>query len=84
MGKYLLVLIVLLSGCANYTYKKTTVEGTQCEVTTRSSREVESAAIYVGENCEMFSFATGLTEDQSEILGEVVKKLPALGGNLLH
>lgn len=77
--KYSILFVFLLSGCANYSYEKTEVDGSSCKVETRSSREVESAFLYVGENCEMASSASGLTENQSQQFGKLIDKLPSAG-----
>lgn len=78
--KHLLLLCVLLSGCASYTYEKTELaDGTKtCIVSITSTRNVELGSVSIGQECETAGGAEGM-EGEAIILN-IIKALASPSG----
>jgi len=74
-----LLVIVILSGCgASYQYKHVSANGTSCQLTIWSARDVQAGDIKISKSCALSGGADSLTANQQamEAISSLVQKIP--------
>lgn len=72
------MLCVCLTGCANYIYKHADVDGSSCELTIWSMREIQAGDIRISKKCTLTGGADAMTYNQlqMEALTSLISKIP--------
>ena len=75
----LIVVLMALTGCgASYQYKHLNSDGSSCELSIWSAREVQAADLNISKNCALTGGAESLTTNEKafDAINSLVNKIP--------
>lgn len=74
----IILILLLLNGCANYRYEHIAPDGSSCTLTITSMREVDAGELTVLDDCSLDSGADklGANERLIDLFHAVVRRLP--------